>query len=72
VPPNGFDRLKNIYFSVLDHLLDASVGGAIHSPSRLAIPKERRGDVKKTIFHDNPRTLQMKNDLSAPVSLILI
>lgn len=31
VPPDGLDGLENVYFAMLDHLLDARVGSAVHA-----------------------------------------
>lgn len=35
--PNGFDCLENVHLAVLDDLLDASVGGTIHSSTATTI-----------------------------------
>jgi len=38
--PDGLDGLENVYFAVLDHLLDTRVGGAVHSAPASAIAEK--------------------------------
>ena len=36
--PDGLDCLEDVYLPVLDHLLDAGVGGAVHAHAGLPVP----------------------------------
>lgn len=42
MPPDSLDGLEDVHFAVLDDLLDAGVGGAVHPGAAASVPAPTR------------------------------